>query len=149
MPQKTIKVSAIKNGTVIDHIPAGKGSQIIRHLNLDKNEIMLGINFASKKKGRKDVLKVENKELTAEELNQLSVFVAGATVTIIKNFEPIKKFNIELPEIFQDIIKCPNPNCITNHEEVITKFESIKKQLLKVKCFYCEKIFSEDEITLK
>jgi aspartate carbamoyltransferase regulatory subunit len=131
---KIIKVTAIKNGTVIDHLPAGTGVQIIKHLKLGKDEVMLGINFTSRKKGRKDVLKVENKELTPTELDQLSVFATGATVNIIRNFGVIKKFKIELPKIFTNIITCPNPNCITNHETTETKFQSLGGRPLKVKC---------------
>jgi len=149
--QKTIKVTAIKNGTVIDHIPAGKGVEILNHLNInnEQNEVVLGINFGSEKNNKKDVLKIEKKEFTPEELNQLAVFATGATVNIIRNFEVSDKFDIELPEIFHNIIKCPNPNCITNHEEAETRFIPIKNKPLKVECLHCEKIFCEQELTLK
>lgn len=150
MKQKTIRVSAIKNGTVIDHIPAGKGIQIISHLQLAEDRIaMLGMNFESKKMGRKDILKIEDRELTPEELNQLAIFAPEATVNIIRNFEKVDKFEISLPDIFEDIIKCPNPSCITNHEEIETRFKSLNGQPLNVKCLHCEKIFKENEISLK
>jgi len=150
MKQKTIRVSAIKNGTVIDHIPANKGIQIVSHLKLAEDRIsMLGINFESKKEDRKDVLKIEDRELTPEELNQLAIYAPEATVNIIRNFEKVDKFQIKLPEIFENIIKCPNPKCITNHEEVKTRFKSLNGNPLSVKCMHCEKIFKEEEISLK
>lgn len=150
MEPKIIKVSAIKNGTVIDHIPAGGAMAIVNFLKLAKDKtVMLGINFDSKKMGKKDVIKAEDKELTAAELNQVALFAADASVSIIRNFKIAKKFKIELPQTFLDIVKCPNPKCVTNQESVKTKFNLFKPKPLSIKCQYCERIFSREEIALK
>lgn len=151
--KKIIKVSAIKNGTVIDHIPSGRAMEIVNYLKLkskeNDNSIVIGVNFGSSKMTKKDVIKIENKELTPTELNQISVFAPEATITIIRNFNKIKKYRVKVPEFFVDIIKCPNPKCITNDEKMETKFVNIQANPHKVKCFYCEKIFNDQEITLK
>ncbi|MFA5076145.1 MAG: aspartate carbamoyltransferase regulatory subunit [Patescibacteria group bacterium] len=150
MQPKTIKVTAIKNGTVIDHIPAGQGVNILSHLKIAKNKIvMLGVNLKSKHLGKKDLIKIEDKELEPLEIDQLAIFAPEATVNIIRDFELSKKFNVKLPDTFQNTIKCPNPNCITNQEETDTKFQTVQNKPLKVKCAYCEKIFKQEEIVLK
>lgn len=151
--KKIIKVSAIKDGTVIDHIPSGRAMEIINYLKLkskdNDNSIVVGVNFSSSKMTKKDVIKIENKELTSIELDQISVFAPKATITIIRDFDKVKKYKLKTPEFFIDIIICPNPKCITNYEKMETKFVNIHVNPLRVKCFYCEKIFNEKEITLK
>lgn len=147
---KTLKVKAIKNGTVIDHIPAGRVNQIIEHLEKDdKNPIMMGVNLKSKRLGRKDILKIENKELTPEEVSRVAVIAPEATVNIIRNYENVKKIKVKIPEEIVKILKCPNPNCVTNHASTPTIFHPLCEKPLKVKCYYCERMFEGGEIALK
>ena len=60
MNDKQLSVSAIKNGTVIDHIPAGSLFKVISILKLDKLESMVtfGNSFESKKLGKKGIIKL-------------------------------------------------------------------------------------------
>lgn len=146
---RTFKVFTIKEGTVIDHIQAGQALKIIQILKLDNHEniVTTGLNFPSKMLGKKDIVKVENRELTQDEANKLSILAPTATINIIKNFEVVKKFKVEIPKQLSKVAVCPNPKCITNHENMNTLFYTKKEKTeLKLQCHYCEKIFSQHDI---
>ncbi len=146
--RKELKVTAIKNGTVIDHIPSKSVFQVIKILNLDKfdNQILFGTNLDSKKYGNKGIIKVSNKFFKSNEINKIALVAPTATLIIIKNFKVIEKKNVVIPDSITGIVKCFNPKCITNHQNVTTKFEVIDKEDLKLKCHYCEKITKKENI---
>ena len=100
----------IKNGTVIDHITAGQALRIIHllALRIAKHTVTLGLNLPSKRLGRKDLIKIENRILTAEEANEIMVFAPEATINIIENFKVIEKINTHLPASIKDVFYCPN-----------------------------------------
>jgi aspartate carbamoyltransferase regulatory subunit len=141
-------VRKIENGSVIDHITAGKGLKVINILNLTPEETsILLMNVPSKKLGRKDIVKVENRILTANEVNKISIIAPNATLNIIENGEVKDKRKVALPNTLENIIKCPNTNCITNSNEPMkTRFIVEKREPIKIRCFYCEKIFNSEEI---
>jgi len=146
---RAFRVFAIKQGTVIDHIKAGQTLKIIRLLNLaaNNNVVSAGLNFSSKTEKYKDIIKVENRELTPAEINQVAILSPNATINIIRNYKVAKKFKVEIPEIIEHVAVCPNPKCITNNDQTDTKFKTItKNKQLKLKCCYCEKLFNQDEI---
>ena len=148
---RAYKVYAIKDGTVIDHIPSGKGLDVINLLGIakDQNIVTLGMHFVSKSNKKKDVVKVEKLELTPEEVNKLAIIAPTATINIIRDFKVAKKIPIKIPEEINGIIKCGNPNCITNHDPVVvTKFTLANKNPIKLYCFFCERTFDLEEITL-
>ena len=142
---RAYKVYAIEQGTVIDHIQAGKALKVVDILNLDEyNQIVtVGMNLESQKMVRKDIVKIENKNLNKEELNKIALIAPKATINIIKDFDVAEKFKVEIPEEFKNIVGCPNPNCITRHEEIDSKFYKLKDKPLTIKCHYCEKAFDE------
>jgi aspartate carbamoyltransferase regulatory subunit len=142
---RAYRVYAIENGTVIDHIHAGKALKVVDILNLEAfNQIVtVGMNLESKKMVRKDIVKIENKTLSKEELNKIALIAPRATINIIKNHKVKDKFKVNVPEFMQNLIKCPNPKCITRNETTDSKFYKVKEKPLKVKCYYCEKAFTE------
>ena len=147
---KQIKVNAIKNGTVIDHITAGKIRKVMDILELDGTDVvMIGMNLTSNKIGKKDIVKIENKELSQDEVNSIALVAPNATLIIIKDFEVEKKVSLEIPEYFENLIVCPNPKCITNSEEIKSKFRLTKDEPVKVRCHYCEKKYLIDEVKIK
>jgi len=147
---KQLKVDAIKNGTVIDHIPAGKGMQVADIINISgENVVMIGISLHSKKVGKKDIIKIENRELSQEEINSIALIAPSATITIIKDFDVIRKAKAEIPELIEGLILCPNPKCITNSENIRTKFMVTDEKPLQVRCHYCEKKYLVDEVKIK
>lgn len=149
--RKELKVSAIENGTVIDHIPSGSVFQVIKILNLTeyKNQLLIATNLDSQKMGKKGIIKVSNKFFKSDEINKISLVAPTATLIIIKNFAVIEKKKVEVPDYAENIVKCFNPNCITNNEEVVTKFTVIDKKELKLRCHYCEKITARDTISFR
>ena len=134
-------VRALKDGTVIDHIPSDKLFAVVSLLHLDKlkNRIIIGFNLNSEKIGKKSIIKVSDKYFSSEELNQLSVLAPNVTLNIIKEYEIIEKYKVEMPDELNGIIKCANPKCITNNEPMTTRFKIIDKQKGIIRCLYCEK----------
>lgn len=148
--RKELKVSAIKDGTVIDHIPAQSVFKVISILNLDKidNHITFGTNFESKKLGLKGIIKISDKYFEQDEINKIALIAPDAKLNIIKDYDVIEKKVVEVPEKIVGIVKCVNPKCITNHEGITTKFTIISKQNVALKCHYCEKITNQENIEI-
>lgn len=147
---KTLSVSAIKNGTVIDHIPAGQALRImklLRVLDSKKNKVTLGLNLPSKLIGLKDLIKIENRFLTNDEANEIVIFAPAATINIINDFEVTQKINTHLPNAITNVFICPNPVCITHNEPINSHFiiEEEGKRI-KLTCHYCEKAFDRDQV---
>jgi aspartate carbamoyltransferase regulatory subunit len=147
--RKELKVTAIENGSVIDHIPTKSVFQVIKILNLNEyqNQLLIGTNLDSSKMGKKGILKVSNKFFKSDEINKIALVAPSATLIVIKNFEVTEKRKVEVPDQVDKIAKCFNPNCITNNEEVVTKFTVIDKSELKLRCHYCEKITARDNLS--
>lgn len=146
---KKLLVSAIKDGTVIDHIPAGNALKIIRLLNLadHKKVVTVGLNLPSKSMGYKDLIKVAGRELSEAEANHVAILAPEASMNIITNYEITKKFKISMPEKIEYVLVCPNPKCITNNERMETCFyvKPNHKQI-NLQCKYCEKTFKQEDI---
>jgi aspartate carbamoyltransferase regulatory subunit len=146
---KTLSVTAIKEGTVIDHIPTGQAFIIFQLLKLSqgKHRISLGLNFTSSSMGLKDLIKIENRALTEQEVHDIAVFVPQATINIIKNYKVASKIPAKLPKAISRILACPNPCCITHCESIDTLFHVEEhKQQVRLRCQFCEKIFERHEI---
>jgi len=140
--RKEFIVSAIENGTVIDHIPAKSVFQVIKILQLEESDdmVLFGTNLDSKKYGKKGIVKVKNKFFKNNDINKIALVAPKATLIVIKDYQITSKHVVQLPDHVEGIVKCFNPNCITNHEKVETKFNLIDKEEVKLRCHYCEKI---------
>jgi aspartate carbamoyltransferase regulatory subunit len=147
--RKELKVNAIENGTVIDHIPSDSVFQVVKILNLEENQnqIFLGTNLDSRKYGKKGIIKVSNRFFKADEINKIALVAATATLIVIKNYQVIEKNKVEIPDRIEKIVKCFNPNCITNNESVPTRFTVIDKKNIKLQCHYCEKLTAGETIS--
>lgn len=145
-----LQVSAIKEGTVIDHIPIKNVFKVIDILNLKEHEGIVSVvtNLTSKKLGKKGMVKIGGKSLTETEVSKISIIAPKATINIIKDYKVKKKVNVKIPEKFVDVIKCSNPKCITNAEKVGTKFNIEKEHPLKARCHYCERSIESPDIEL-
>lgn len=148
--RKELIVSAIENGTVIDHIPADKVFEVIKILDLEhsKNSVYFGTNLDSKKYGKKGIIKISDQYFVPEDINKIALVAPNASLIEIKNYEVVTKHSIEAPDQIDTIVKCFNPNCVTNKESVPTKFTVLKDEVGKVKlrCHYCEKYTTENNI---
>ena len=141
MSKKERLVAAIENGTVIDHIPANKTSQVATLLKLSelKNPVTIGYNYPSKKVGCKGIIKVSDKFFTDEEISRLSVVAPKVVLNIIKDYEVVEKKTVETPDEIRGIVKGNNPKCITNNEPMDTVFNIVDKAHGILKCRYCDK----------
>ena len=148
---KELKVTAIENGTVIDHIPSDKLFQVMKILHLDtyKDMVLFGTNLESKKYGNKGIVKASNIFFDKEEIKKIALVAPNATLIVIRNFEVVEKTRVQVPDQVEAFVKCFNPNCITNHENVITHFYVIDKEEVKLRCHYCEKITDKKNMVIK
>lgn len=146
--KKELKVQAIENGTVIDHIPPKSVFRVVKILNLEKyeNQMYLGTNLDSQKYGKKGIIKIRNRYIDVEETNKIALVAPLATIIEIKDYVVTNKTNVTIPDTVNKFIKCINPNCITNLQQVATKFVIIDKEEMKLQCHYCEKITSRKNI---
>lgn len=152
---KELKIPKIKEGIVIDHIPPGMAVRILLKLidpeiwESGKYVVEVAINVPSKKYGKKDIIKIENIEIPEEKLKYMRLLAPYGTVNKIKDYEVVEKKKIGLPDEVEDILKCPNPNCITNdqREPVVPKFKVIKKEYpIRLRCWYCGKYVESEKI---
>ena len=141
MSKKERLVAAIKNGTVIDHIPAEKTYEVVNLLQLQnlENPVTIGYNYPSNKIGRKGIIKVSDKFFTDEEISRLSVVASNVVLNIIKDYEVVEKKTVVTPNELRGIVKCNNPKCITNNEPMQTVFNVVDKVHGILKCHYCDK----------
>lgn len=139
--EQKLLVSAIKNGTVIDHIPAYSLFKVIKILELHKieNQITFGTNLSSGKQGKKAIIKISDKFFAEDELNKIGLITNEAKLNIIKDYKVVEKKDVRVPDEVVGIARCVNPKCITNNENIPTKFTVIDKELITLKCNYCEK----------
>lgn len=150
--KQKMKITRIEDGTVIDHISPGSALQVFEILGLaqdDENSISIAIRVNSGKMGCKDLLKVEDRFLTAKESAMIALISPEATINIIRSFEVETKDAVELPEELRGIFDCSNPNCITNQdrEPVESRFQVTSKDPLGVRCQYCDNLMDEGVIT--
>lgn len=151
MTKSELKIKAIENGTVIDHITANKSLHILKILDLPDDEtenVTVAMNVTSGQIERKDIVKIENRELDHSELNQIALIAPKATINIIRDFKPVKKDKIVLPKKITSIIKCTNPKCITNleNEPIKPVFNVVEEYPPVVRCHYCEKLIKTEDI---
>ena len=141
MSRKELVVSALENGTVLDHIPAENVYKAIDLLNLRgvESQITIGINLASKLYGRKGIIKIADKFFEDEDLNKLALIAPKATVNIIRDFKVVEKKKITMPKEITGIARCMNPKCVTNHQPIKTRFTTIAKgDEISLLCHFCE-----------
>lgn len=146
-----LKVSAINNGTVIDHIPSENLFKVFSILGLQnlKTPITFGANLESDKLGNKAIIKLSDVFFEDDEINKISLIARNAKLNIIRDYEVVEKRVVEVPDKVIGIVKCFNPKCITNNEDITTHFTVISKSPLDLKCKYCEKITHEDQMVIK
>jgi aspartate carbamoyltransferase regulatory subunit len=147
---KKMSVSAIQNGTVIDHVPAKNLFKVIQILGLDHidNQITFGTNLESKKLGSKAIIKISGMFFADDDINRIALVAPDAKLNIIRDYEVVQKKVVEVPDIITGIAKCMNPKCITNYEHMTTRFRVISKKNVALKCHYCEKITSQENMQI-
>jgi aspartate carbamoyltransferase regulatory subunit len=143
--KEALRVSKIENGTVIDHVSAGQALNVLAILGIDglgDDVLSIGMNVPSDRLGRKDVVKIEGRELSQSELDVLSLIAPAATINIIRNYDVVDKHRVERPAEVTGVLRCPNHNCISTEDEpVASRFDVLDDG---VRCEYCDTIIRED-----
>lgn len=148
---KKLKVSAIENGTVLDHIPANQLFKVINILNLTdcKNQVTFGTNLESKLLGKKAIIKIADRYFANDEIDKIALVAPQAKINVIKNFEVVEKRVLSVPSEISGIAKCSNPKCITNHQPVQTRFAIVEEGgTLKLHCHFCEKMTDAEKVII-
>jgi len=150
MKDKQLSVRAIKEGTVIDHIPAPALFKVVSILKLDTLDTMItiGNNLGSSKLGKKGIIKLSKVFFKDDEINKISLVAPCAKLNIIREYDVVEKKVVDIPDEIIGLVKCVNPKCITNNEKVNTRFDVVSKSEVKLKCHYCEKITDQDNIDI-
>jgi len=146
-----MNVSAIKNGTVIDHIESSatfKVADILR-VQQEQDMVLVGTNLYSGRLGTKGLIKIEDRQLTAQEVNKIALIAPHATLNIINDYQVVDKWPVELPEKIEGIVKCFNPRCITNQQPVTTRFDVLESSPPTLRCQYCERVMKGEDIILR
>ena len=140
--KKELKIPLIKNGTVIDHITAGYAVKVLHILGIPKSSssiVSVAMNVKSKL-GKKDIVKVENRELDPHEVNKIALIAPKATINFIRDYAVTKKHRVKLPDELIGIVSCSNPTCVSNAKEPVkSRFIVTKKDPPIIKCYYCER----------
>jgi len=144
---RELRVTPIKNGTVIDHIPAGLALKVLKILGIDhavSSTVTVAMHVPSKAMGWKDIVKVEDRELSPREVDKIALIAPTATVNVIRNYNVAEKRRVTLPDRAVGILRCANPNCISNVREPIeSEFIVRSKSPLRVVCKYCDRELEE------
>jgi aspartate carbamoyltransferase regulatory subunit len=139
---KELKIQPIKDGTVIDHITAGNAVKVLHIMGIPRSSssiVSVAMNVKSKM-GKKDIVKVEDRELDPQEVDRIALIAPKATINIIRNYEVAEKYRVNLPDEIQGILKCSNPTCISNfNEPVKSRFLVMSRDPLRIRCYYCER----------
>lgn len=141
---KEFKVTPIKNGTVIDHITCNMALKVLSILGITEggvnSTVSVLMHVPSGKANWKDVVKIEDRELDAKEVDKIALIAPFATINIIRNYNVAEKHRVKLPDCVKGIVKCSNLNCITNLKEPVeSRFEVISYDPPNLKCWYCER----------
>ena len=149
--KKELAVAALENGIVIDHIPTDALFQVVDLLGLRTvtNNVTIGFNLDSSEMGKKGIIKIADIEYPEDVLNSIALIAPTAVVIIIKNYDVVAKRPVSLPDTLLNLVKCPNPKCITNNQPVDTHFHVMERgENVVLKCHYCERSFKDDEIEI-
>jgi aspartate carbamoyltransferase regulatory subunit len=151
MSRGTLRVSKIRNGTVIDHITKGHSLDVVKILGINGRAggiVTIAMNVQSGKLGVKDIVKIEGRELNSEEVDKIALIAPHATINIIRNFKVVEKQMVKLPSVVRGIVKCTKPSCISNNssEPVKSIFYLEEADPLRLRCHYCNSIMEEKDI---
>lgn len=137
--KKELAVAALRNGTVIDHIPASALFEVVRLLGIEQMNtgVTIGNNLHSARMGRKGIIKVADVEFPEATLNRIALIAPNAKVNVIRDYEVVEKRQVTLPDTLVGLVRCNNPKCITNNEPMRTRFTVVGREPVVIRCHYC------------
>ncbi len=143
------KISPIRNGTAIDHIAVGQAINVLKVLNVNENTICSSVSVAmhvksKKTDGWKDIIKIEDRELDRRTIDKIALIAPDATISIIRDYNVAEKYKATVRDHICGIVRCSNPNCITNKGEPIQpEFDVVSREPLVLRCSYCDRKLNE------
>jgi aspartate carbamoyltransferase regulatory subunit len=140
-------VRRIKNGTVIDHIDGGEALNVVKILGIvgtTPEALSIATNVPSGNMGKKDIVKISNRELSKEEVDRIALISPRATINIIRNFKVCEKQGVEIPTLIVGSVRCPNPGCITRTNEPIKSRFEVLPNGKGLRCLYCDAVITKD-----
>ena len=145
----TLRVQPIRNGTVIDHIVAGRGLKVMETLGLNREgtTVLALLNVGSSKLGRKDIIKIEDRELSPKDIETIAMLSPNCHINTIRNYTVIAKVETGIPSDCIGLARCQNRSCISNTErDAVPKLRLIAKKPLFYRCNYCDRGVAGDEL---
>jgi len=124
-------------------------ADILRAQQEERNTVLVAMNLPSEQLGAKGIIKIENRRLTPDEVNKIALIAPRATLNIISDYKVVEKTLVRLPERIEGIVRCFNPHCITNEQPVNTSFQVLQSNPPVLRCLYCERVMSGEDIILK
>jgi aspartate carbamoyltransferase regulatory subunit len=150
MSKRTLRVSKIKEGTVIDHISGGHALDVIKILGITGRAggiVTIAMNVPSKTVKAKDIVKVEGRKLASAEVDKIALVAPHATINIIRNYRVVEKQRVKLPKVIRGTVECANPSCISNsNEPVQSTFYVEREEPLLLKCHYCGYVMEKADV---
>src|SRR5438876_804926 len=122
---------------------------VLKILGIDGREghiVSVAMNVISKKQNKKDIVKVENRELKPGEVDKIALIAPSATISIIRDYEVAEKTRVKLPDSIRGIVRCSNPACVSNAEPVEPRFSVERQDPLRLRCYYCVRIMEKTDV---
>jgi len=142
---RELRVSKIQNGTVIDHITGGQSLNVLAIVGIDGTggeSVSVAMNVPSDRLGKKDIVKVEGRELSQEEVDVLSLIAPAASINIVRDYDVIDKRRVTRPDRVVGVLECPNRNCISTEDEPVESAFAVLED--GVRCEYCDTIIRQE-----
>lgn len=150
MAEKTLRVTKIRDGTVIDHITSGHALDVVKIMGITGRTggvVTVAMNVPSKNLGVKDMVKVEGRELNSKEVDKIALLAPHATINIVRDYKVVEKQRVKLPSAIRGTVKCANPACVSNSSEPIQPtFYVEREEPLRLKCHYCGHIMEKQDV---
>jgi aspartate carbamoyltransferase regulatory subunit len=148
--RQELYIKKIKDGTVIDHITPGFALDVLKILSIDGKGgevVSTAVNVVSKRQERKDIVKIQDRELKPDEVDKIALIAPNATINIIRNYDVASKKRVQLPQTIRGILRCDNPSCISNSREPAEpQFSVDKRPPIRLKCYFCGHIMERENV---
>lgn len=139
MTKKELAVAALRNGTVIDHIPSQALFTVVRILGIEglDKPVTIGSNLQSRRMGTKGIIKIADTYFSDDMLDRIALVAPQAVINTITHYNVTDKRPVQLKDTITGIVKCNNPKCITNNEPMATRFHVVDRDPVVIRCHYC------------
>ncbi|MCL2643644.1 MAG: aspartate carbamoyltransferase regulatory subunit [Candidatus Bathyarchaeota archaeon] len=150
MSVEELRVSKIRDGTVIDHISGGYALDVVKILGITGKErcvVTIAINVFSRRFGVKDIVKIEGRFLSVDEVSRIALVAPCASINVVRDYVVVEKLEVKTPRVIFGVVRCVNSVCITNSDEPVgSKFSVDSVDPLVLKCHYCGYVLEKRDV---